>query len=190
MPAWQANPPGHAMPHAPQFAGSLCAFTQRPAQVICVGAQLGTHDPPVQSCPAGHAVPHPPQWAPSVVGSTQVAPQSIRPSPQSMALEMHRPAAHICPAPQRAPQVPQLAESVCVSAHADPQATCGAVQVGGVVLFELQLDASASAASAAKNGEIRNDTKAPPAKGCGVFAHQVPRVNGARRVVRSRPSKS
>jgi len=47
-----------ALPHAPQWAGSVASAAQRPPQLVCPGAQ---QMPLVQICPAAQAVPHAPQ---------------------------------------------------------------------------------------------------------------------------------
>ena len=78
-PMRQTKPAPQATPQAPQLAGSYCAFTQRPLQLICAAVQAPAHEPPVQTWPAAQAVPQAPQLATSVLVSTQRSPQRMEP---------------------------------------------------------------------------------------------------------------
>ena len=65
----------HAVPHAPQFAGSLVRSAQTPAPQS-MSPPAHTHAPPTQSRPM-QLVPHAPQLRGSVVVSTHALLQSI-----------------------------------------------------------------------------------------------------------------
>ena len=60
MPATQAVPGPHAVPHAPQFKLSLCTLVQTPLQLVTPGWHDTAHFPLEQTCPIGQAVPHMP----------------------------------------------------------------------------------------------------------------------------------
>ena len=67
-PALQTSPVAHALPHAPQFAGSLDGSTQAVPHVIWPAGH--TQAPALQVCPMPQALPHAPQFAPSLMTST------------------------------------------------------------------------------------------------------------------------
>jgi hypothetical protein len=110
----------HAVPHAPQFAGSVEVSMHVPPQSASGGRQVlvATHAPAVQTWAAVHATPHAPQFASSLEVSTHVVPQAARGAVQAVT---HAPAVQTSFAAQETPHAPQFASSVCVSAHADPQ---------------------------------------------------------------------
>jgi hypothetical protein len=63
-PPRQAWPAGQALPHAPQFAGSLFTFVHTLLHLICMPGQPGAMQlPPWQTCPAAQALPQAPQFA-------------------------------------------------------------------------------------------------------------------------------
>jgi hypothetical protein len=67
---------GHALPHVPQFVGSVSTSTQRPLHDFVPAAQ---HAPLTHDEPAPHVVSHAPQWAALLVRSTHVEPHFVRP---------------------------------------------------------------------------------------------------------------
>ncbi len=75
MPLWQVIPPVHALPHVPQWNGSVAGDAHAawvvpiPQSVSPVGQ---AHWPPRQIWVERHAFPHPPQLRASVAGSAQV----------------------------------------------------------------------------------------------------------------------
>ena len=78
-PMRHAKPAPQVTPQAPQLAGSYCAFTQRPLQLICVAVQAPAQAPPVQTWPAAQVVPQAPQLATLVLVSTQRSPHRVVP---------------------------------------------------------------------------------------------------------------
>jgi hypothetical protein len=74
-------PAGQAVPHAPQFAGSLEESTHAPLQRVNGAPQMTPHVLATQvSVPppgSAHFCPHPPQLSRSVVVSMQRAPQAV-----------------------------------------------------------------------------------------------------------------
>lgn len=70
--------PVHALPHAPQFFGSLCVLEHElvPAQYTRVG-DAHWQFAPKQICAEGHLAPHAPQLLALLVRSTHDVPQSV-----------------------------------------------------------------------------------------------------------------
>jgi hypothetical protein len=122
-PITQPWPAGHALPHEPQLALSVCVSTQVCAapmpQIVRGAVQSTRHAPAMQLCPIGQALPQAPQLALSVCVFTQAPPQVICPIGQ-----VQTPAIQVCPAEHALPQPPQLALSVCVSMHIPEHAVC------------------------------------------------------------------
>src|SRR6476646_5387802 len=69
----------HAMPHALQFAGSVCTLTHLPAQFVVPCAHGATHVPPTQFSVVAHALPQAPQFALSVDALSLTAPHAMSP---------------------------------------------------------------------------------------------------------------
>jgi hypothetical protein len=115
----------HAVPQAPQLAGSLFGSTQRPLQMVSPAGHVAVHIPFTHACPTPHAVPQRPQlrlsdWVlvhaeapPSPVAGHKVWPIAH--------IEVHIPALQASPAGQTVPHMPQLFGSVLVLVHAMPQ---------------------------------------------------------------------
>jgi hypothetical protein len=108
FPPEQASPGGHALPHVPQFALSVCVFEQYvPASVV--HDVSSPHDtpqlPPLQTRPAPHTFPHAPQLLLSVCSLTQDEPHEVRPDPQYCE---HMPELQTWPGLHCFPQPPQL----------------------------------------------------------------------------------
>jgi hypothetical protein len=81
-PSWQVCPPTHALPHAPQFAGSLVRSMQATPHGVYPALQsklqvLAVHAGWAWAMLVVHAVEHDPQCAGSLVVSAQVDPQSV-----------------------------------------------------------------------------------------------------------------
>jgi hypothetical protein len=77
-----------ALPHIPQFAASVCRFTQVELQAIIPPPQLSPgirHAPAIQLCPVAQAVPHVPQFLASVWVLTQTPLQTIDGAEQAAA---------------------------------------------------------------------------------------------------------
>ncbi len=85
-------PPGHTVPHPPQFMGSVAVETQRvPQTVVCPGGQAQC--PAWQVEPPPQVIPHAPQFARSENTSTHVPLQVWLPSSttplQSSSMRLH-----------------------------------------------------------------------------------------------------
>jgi hypothetical protein len=118
LPAAQTWSAAQAIPHPPQFIGSLAVSTQTPLQSIEPGAHpAGTHTPKSQAIPAPQGLPHPPQFAGSDITSVQT-PSHFTPLPEHVG--PHIPAEHSSPAPHGLSHAPQLVSSVIKSTHAPP----------------------------------------------------------------------
>ena len=103
-PPAQTWPPVQAVPHCPQFAGSVCLLTHFPPHMsVWPGGQA--HAPSTQLWLARHAWPHEPQLAKSVLRSAHVSPHLSSP-----AGHWHRPITQIASDIQAcaAPHPPQL----------------------------------------------------------------------------------
>jgi hypothetical protein len=117
LPFTQLPPPPHAIPHAPQFAGSRVTSTQLPAQATVPVGQTLVHAPAPQTWPAGHVIPHDPQWLGSVAVDTQTPPHSCVPAGQA-----HAPSTQLVPPVQAMPHPPQFPSSAVVFTQAPLQA--------------------------------------------------------------------
>jgi hypothetical protein len=93
FPPWHGDPSTQALPHFPQFAGSVVKFEQDVPQGVCPDRQ-GTHLPFWQMLVDGQAFPQLPQLPASVSKSAHWPLQQVESPPQAM------------------PQAPQFAESV------------------------------------------------------------------------------
>ena len=71
LPAVQASCGLHALPHPPQWSGSVAGSTHRPPQASCPAGQAQA--PAVQTWPAGQAFPQAPQLARSTNRSLQAS---------------------------------------------------------------------------------------------------------------------
>ena len=115
LPDAQTSTAAHALPQAPQFAGSIPSLTQRLPQSAWALGHMVVQAPETHASPVAHALPHPPQLAGSVWVVEHTEPHSFCPVGQ---LEPHmslaQMPAHVTPHP------PQLALSVCVFTHAFP----------------------------------------------------------------------
>jgi hypothetical protein len=106
----------HAVPHAPQLAGSVSVSTHMLAQSVSPVAHIAAQLPAVQTSPDAQAVPHVPQFPGSVSVSTHAPPHEVSPVGQPQL-----PPVHISPDAQAVPQPPQFIRSVSVSTHAPVQ---------------------------------------------------------------------
>ena len=78
-PALQTDPPGQALPHAPQFSALFVTSTQAPfGHRVSPPAHTDWQELPLQTWPPLQLVEQPPQWVAS--GATQVPAQSRRPA--------------------------------------------------------------------------------------------------------------
>jgi hypothetical protein len=113
----------HALPHAPQFAESICRFVQTPEHNVCPVAHGDVHVPDEQLPPAKHACPHVPQLALSertFASQPFVAlrSQSAKPVPHAKAhVDDAQTAVAFAAAGQALPHAPQFAGSLRVSAQ-------------------------------------------------------------------------
>jgi hypothetical protein len=71
----------HALPHAPQFAGSDWALTHAPPHRLAPPGH--TQAERVHADPCGQATPHPPQFVASLVRSTHAPAQAVVPAGQA-----------------------------------------------------------------------------------------------------------
>jgi hypothetical protein len=114
VPLSHAAPPGHAVPHAPQFRLSVSRFTHTVPQSVSPAAVLHVpvHTPAEQSVPGAQRLRHAPQLSGSLAVSVQAVPQSVS--------EPHVQAAftHEAPVGHDLLQPPQFAESSWVSTQA------------------------------------------------------------------------
>jgi hypothetical protein len=113
----------HVVPHAPQFALSVCVSVQygEPASgvhFICVDVHEPTQLPFEHSSPAAHAFPHAPQF---VLSNLRFA-QNDGPPPSGVQTfepcahdDEHVPFTHDCADVQTAPHLPQFALSFFTS---------------------------------------------------------------------------
>ena len=102
-PTLQDWPSAQAVPHCPQFEGSLLTLTQVLPHRLSPTGQL--HTPSTQLVPPLHWFWHAPQCSKLKVKSTQACPQGVTPGAQ---LPAHTPAEQNCPAGQTIPQPPQF----------------------------------------------------------------------------------
>jgi hypothetical protein len=91
-----------ALPHVPQFAGSLPTSTQAGAHALRPAAQVAAQTPTLQTWPEGQAVPQAPQFAGSWPGSTQLPPQASWPAPQVTPPSLPEPSP-VAPSPASTP---------------------------------------------------------------------------------------
>jgi hypothetical protein len=82
----QTSPASHALPHAPQFCGSLVVSRQLCPHFVVPPEHVSAHVPFEQTCPLAHAFAHFPQFAGSLSRSAHdpeqfVAPGQTPPSP-------------------------------------------------------------------------------------------------------------
>jgi hypothetical protein len=108
-PATHCCPAAQATPHAPQFAGSLCALTQRSPQHVAPGAHAGPppqvgitwHRRPLQNSPGAQVLPHAPQFKRFDSMSVHTPPQQPSFATQNRASGQsrlrHAPSTHDCP---------------------------------------------------------------------------------------------
>ncbi len=109
------SPPVHAMPHPPQFAGSVWVFVQTAPHRV--KPQEPLHAPPEQNWPEPQVIPQPPQFVESVWKLVQNA---VAPLPQAFGVaagQLHAPPEHCWPAGHLTPQPPQLFASMATSAQ-------------------------------------------------------------------------
>ena len=103
-PAWQTEPAGQALPHAPQFCVSVCVSTHTPPHAVRPAPQpRRPQRPNAQLSPAGQALPQAPQFWLSL-RSEQRSPQRVSPSAHD---DAQAPREHTRPAGQALPQAPQ-----------------------------------------------------------------------------------
>jgi hypothetical protein len=81
-------------PHAPQFPGSVCSFTQLPPHAVSPGGH-GPQTPPRQ-VPDGQTTAQPPQLFESVCGLTHVK-KEAGPGQATSPLRQHTPFNRVCP---------------------------------------------------------------------------------------------
>ena len=97
MPAPQSCPAAHAVPQAPQFAGSVSVSTQLLPHCVEPPRHATAHCPIEQSSPAAHVVPQAPQFAGSFIVSMQAplqtVPEHVGPPPPTQL-----PFVHVSPA--------------------------------------------------------------------------------------------
>jgi hypothetical protein len=75
----QTEPPGHALPQAPQLSALLMTFTHAPpAHCISLAPQLPWQALLLQTWPPAHVVVQLPQWLAS--DATQLPPQASSPA--------------------------------------------------------------------------------------------------------------
>lgn len=74
-PARQVAPAAHAIPHAPQFLGSVWVSTHAEEQFFWFAPHAAVQTPLLQTWLAPHAVPHAPQFLGSFNVAEQVPPQ-------------------------------------------------------------------------------------------------------------------
>ncbi len=102
------------MPHAPQWALSVCVSRQAPEQLVSPEPHDTRHAPSSQLSPVAQRTPHAPQWVRSLARSRQAPEQSVNPTPQVV---LQRPRRHTCPKVHAVPQAPQLRGSAVTSVH-------------------------------------------------------------------------
>jgi hypothetical protein len=111
MPCEHTRPFWQALPHAPQFALSLCVLVHvEPQRVGVAVGQAVAHTPPVQVWPLGQTLPQVPQLALSVCVLVQAPPHRLG----FAAGQTHPKSVHAWPLAQALPQAWQLAGSVFV----------------------------------------------------------------------------
>ncbi len=117
VPSLHAAPPGHAVPHAPQFRLSVSRFTHAFPQSVSPAAvlQVPVQTPAEQSVPGAQRLRHAPQLSGSLAVSVQAVPHSVS--------EPHVQAAftHEAPVGHDLLQPPQFAGSSWVSTQASLQ---------------------------------------------------------------------
>jgi hypothetical protein len=123
-------PAAHAVPHAPQFAGSESNRTHALPQAVNGAVQVMPHLLPLQTAPplvgTGQAVPHAPQSPALLVMSTHAAAQDIVPIGHR---SRHWPPKHVLLAPHFTPHAPQLFGSMLVAMQALPHRVRPALQL-------------------------------------------------------------
>lgn len=87
-------PPAQVLPHAPQFAPSLCVSMHAPAHETSPVPQVVVQVPALQTRPVPQALPQPPQFCASLASATQVPRHAI-----SFAGQTHAPLLQIIPPP-------------------------------------------------------------------------------------------
>jgi len=139
VPAVQTCPDGHALPHAPQFAGSWSRSAQiasPPAPQSARGAgqtatPVGTQLPVRHRSPDAHASPQAPQFDGSFWRSVQAAEAPEPQMPSGAAHVMaHAPSEQTLPDGQALSQAPQFALSVARRTQSPPQRVDPATQAG------------------------------------------------------------
>jgi hypothetical protein len=104
-----------ALPHAPQWAGSLVTSVHAPPQSIVPASQ--THLLALQIFPPEQAVPQVPQFCPSLATSTQPPEQTESGAVQ---LAAHWPSSQTSPLAHACAQPPQFAALVLVLTQLPP----------------------------------------------------------------------
>lgn len=102
VPLWQVVPAAQRFPHPPQFALSLCSFTQTDPHAVVPIAQTNLHMPPAHVSAPGHTLPQPPQSFGFDVVSTQAPLHALCPEGH-----LQVPALHVAPDAQALAQLPQ-----------------------------------------------------------------------------------
>jgi hypothetical protein len=99
----------HTVAQAPQFALSVCSFTQEAPQGDSPGVVHTRVQAPATHCSLPrHCVPQ----APQLFGSVWVSVHPLKHAASPMG-QLHLPAVQVSPAGHAVPQVPQSFESVC-----------------------------------------------------------------------------
>jgi hypothetical protein len=152
VPLEQNCPNAQALPHAPQFVGSMEVLMQAVTpliwqavvpvgHVIPASMAVPVQVPLEQNCPNPQVRPH----APQLVGSMDVLTQAVIPLttqvvvpgghviPASMAVPVQAPFEQNCPSAQALPQAPQLVGSMDVMTQAVTPSNGQAVVPGGHV---------------------------------------------------------
>jgi hypothetical protein len=110
----QSSSGWQAMPHAPQFAGSLVVSMHWSVQFMSMAGHV--HVPISQViCGSAQAVPQAPQFCVSVWTSTQFPPPQS--TSGSMHIDVHVPLSQTWLGSHALPHAPQLLTSVVVSTH-------------------------------------------------------------------------
>ncbi|MEZ4393713.1 MAG: hypothetical protein R3A48_21800 [Polyangiales bacterium] len=183
VPALHVCPASHAVPHAPQFIGSLRRSRQLAPQALSPAPQLAAHAPAAHTVPAGHAAPHAPQCSPSRWRSAQ---RAGPPSDAHIALpaghvSAQRPPSQRSPPAQAAPHAPQFALSessetqrsphrVAPPAHpaslgpsslVTPPSTVGA-SAAGATAMSIAVERSAEAPASVTEAVPPSSEQSPP----------------------------
>jgi hypothetical protein len=115
LPATQLVPTAQVLPHAPQFAPSVCSLTHALPHWERPAPHWAGHCPAEQTAPAAHAVPHAPQLAGLELVFVHTPLQEVWPAGHA-----HAPATQAIPPVHCRPQPAQLVASVCSLTQAFP----------------------------------------------------------------------